>query len=162
MAGCLDKEVSKLSNWKITGPTGCSGRQVSVALNKEEKMKRFVLGLSLFSALCIATVALAVVDKEAISNNVNVIVAGIESGQDVTSFKADAYDPYAFIMVDDGKMLVHPSLTGKSLQETAPPVYQALLKATPEGIWVEYEWQGKTKHTYARKTKNHLIVGSGY
>lgn len=142
--------------------TGCSGPQVSVALNKGGKMKRFVLGLTLVSALCIATTALAIADKTAISNNVNAIVAGIESGQDVMSFKADAYDPYAFIMVADGKMLVHPSLTGKSLQDTAPPVYQALLKATPEGIWVEYEWQGKTKHTYARKTKNNLIVGSGY
>lgn len=125
-------------------------------------MKRFVLGLSLISALCIATFALAAVDEAAISKNVDAIVAGLDKGQDIMSFKADAYDPYAFIMVEDGQMLVHPTLVGKSLKETAPPVYAALLKATPEGLWVEYEWQGKTKHTYAKKTKDNLIVGSGY
>jgi len=125
-------------------------------------MKRFVFALSLLSVLCFATASLATVDEVAISDNVNAIVAGIDQGQDVMSFKADAYEPYAFIMEEDGKMLVHPTLSGESLKEKAPPVYEALLKATPEGVWVEYEWQGKTKHTFARKTKNNLIVGSGY
>lgn len=98
----------------------------------------------------------------AISKNVDTIVAGIESGKKVTEYAPDAFEPYAFIMEENGKMLVHPSLTGESLAEKAPPVYQALLAATPEGIWVQYEWKGKTKHTYAKKTKDNLIVGSGY
>jgi hypothetical protein len=34
--------------------------------------------------------------------------------------------------------------------------------ATPEGTWVKYEWKGKEKNTYVKKTKGNLIVGSGY
>jgi len=125
-------------------------------------MKRFVFALSLLSVLCFAAASLATVNEAAISDNVNAIVAGIDQGQDVMSFKADAYEPYAFIMEEDGTLLVHPTLSGESLKEKAPPVYEALMKATPEGVWVEYEWQGKTKHTFAKKTKGNLIVGSGY
>lgn len=125
-------------------------------------MKRLVVALSLISVLCLAAASFANVDEAAISTNVNTIVAGIDSGKSASEFPATAYEPYAFIMEENGKMLVHPSLTGESLAEKAPPVYQALKDATPEGVWVEYEWQGKTKHTYARKTKDNLIVGSGY
>lgn len=39
---------------------------------------------------------------------------------------------------------------------------RALVKATPGGSWVDYEWQGKKKYTYAKKTKSGLIVASGY
>lgn len=126
-------------------------------------MKKTAVFLSLVSVLFFVTSALASdVDKDAISNNVNTIVAEIDGGQDATTFKADATDPYAFILEEDGKLLVHPSLAGSSLKEKAPPVYDALLKATPEGVWVQYEWKGKTKNTYAKKTKTNLIVGSGY
>ena len=125
-------------------------------------MKRFVLALTLLSAFCIATTSMAAVDEAAISNNVNAIVAQIESGQDIMAIKAEAYEPYAFIMKEDGSMLAHPSLTGESLKDKVPPAYQALMQATPEGVWVQYEWQGKVKHTYAKKTKDNLIVGSGY
>lgn len=125
-------------------------------------MKRLAFIVSLFSVLLVASYAFANVDEAAISKNVDMIVAGIESGKNVQEYKADAYQPYAFIMEQGGKMLVHPSLTGESLAEKAPPVYQALMKATPEGVWVEYEWKGKTKHTYAKMTKDNLIVGSGY
>lgn len=124
-------------------------------------MKRFALVLSLFAVLFFVTGAWAV-DKAAISNNVDTIVADIESGKDIMSFKADAYEPYAFIMEEDGKMLVHPTLAGKSLKEEAPPVYDALMQASPEGIWVKYEWKGKEKNTYAKRTASNLIVGSGY
>lgn len=124
-------------------------------------MKRFVLVLSVLSLFCFTTSAFAV-DEAAISKNVDEIVVGLEGGADITSFTADAYDPYAFIMQEDGQMLVHPTLTGQSLKEAAEPVYQALLQATPDGVWVEYEWKGKMKHTYARKTTTNLIVGSGY
>lgn len=125
-------------------------------------MKRLAVALSLISVLCIAAVSFAEVDEAAISKNVDTIVMAIESGTSAKDFAPNAYDPYAFIMEESGKMLVHPTLTGESLAEKAPPVYQALAVATPEGVWVEYEWQGKTKHTYARRTKDNLIVGSGY
>lgn len=124
-------------------------------------MKRLTLVLSLFALLFVTNSALAV-DKAAISANVDTIVAGIESGKDVMTFKADGYDPYAFIMQEDGKMLVHPSLAGESLKEKALPVYTALLQANEKGVWLQYEWQGKMKNTYAKKTKSNLIVGSGY
>jgi hypothetical protein len=124
-------------------------------------MKRSALVLSLFAIFFLVAGAWAL-DKAVISGNVDAIVAGIESGKDIMSFKADAYDPYAFIMEEDGKMLVHPSLAGKSLKEVAPPVYAALLQASPEGTWVKYEWKGKEKNTYAKKTTGNLIVGSGY
>ena len=102
------------------------------------------------------------IDEATISTNVDSIVAGIESGKDLSAIKADAYEPYAFVMEENGKMLVHPTLAGESLKEKAPPVYTALMQAKPEGVWIDYEWQGKMKHTYARKTSSNLIVGSGY
>ncbi len=124
-------------------------------------MKRFAFVLSLAAVFFWVTGAWAV-DKDAISKNVDTIVTAIDGGKDAVSYKADAFTPYAFILEEAGKLLVHPSLAGESLKEKAPPVYEALTKATPEGVWVEYEWKGKTKHTYAKKTKNNLIVGSGY
>jgi hypothetical protein len=124
-------------------------------------MKRLAVVLSLFVGFFFTNSALAI-DESAISTNVNSIVAGLENGTDVMTFSADNYDPYAFIMEEGGKMLVHPSLAGESLKEKAPPVYTALLQANQDGVWIEYEWQGKVKHTYAKKTSNNLIVGSGY
>lgn len=125
-------------------------------------MKKLAVFVSLCSALFLVSIGYSAVDEAAISNNVDAIVAAIESGKDVSEFTADAYQPYAFIMEEGGKMLVHPSLAGESLKDKAPPVYQALMNATPAGLWVEYEWQGKMKHTYAKKTSSNLIVGSGY
>ena len=124
-------------------------------------MKRLATVLSLLAIFCFVSGAWAV-DKAAISVNVDAIAAGIDSGKDATSYKAEDTDPYAFILEEGGKLLVHPSLAGESLKEKAPPVYDALVQATAEGVWVQYEWKGKTKNTYAKKTKNNLIVGSGY
>ncbi len=124
-------------------------------------MKRSTFVLPLMCLFFAVTLAYAV-NKESISKNVDSIVAALDSGKAAASYAPDAFEPYAFIMQEDGKMLVHPSLTGENLMEKAPPVYQALMKANPEGVWVEYEWKGKTKHTYAKKTKTNLIVGSGY
>ena len=124
-------------------------------------MKRIAFALSLVAVLFLVTGAWAV-DKDAISKNVDTIVAAVDGGKDAASYKADAFTPYAFILEEGGKLIVHPSLAGESLKEKAPPVYEALTKATPEGVWVEYEWKGKTTHTYAKKTINNLIVGSGY
>jgi hypothetical protein len=44
----------------------------------------------------------------------------------------------------------------------APPAYDAVVQATLEGNWVTYQWDGKEKNTYVRKTKTDVIVGSGY
>lgn len=124
-------------------------------------MKRFAVVLSVLALFSVVSGAWAA-DEALISKNVDDIVVAIEGGGDVMAMKADAYDPYMFIMEENGNMLVHPSLAGESLKEKAAPVYEALMAATPEGVWIEYEWKGKMKHTYAKRTKNNLIVGSGY
>lgn len=124
-------------------------------------MKRLMQILSFFAVLFVVTGAWAV-DKTAISNNVDTVVAGIDSGKDVMEYKAAAYDPYVFIMEDGGMLLVHPTLTGSSLQEKAPPAFDAVMHATPAGVWVKYEWKGKEKNSYVKRTKSNLIVGSGY
>lgn len=124
-------------------------------------MRRSTFMISILTILFAVTCAYAV-NKAAISANVDAIVAGLESGKDAKSYKSDAFEPYAFIMEENGNLLVHPSLSGENLMEKAPPVYQALMQANNDGVWVEYEWKGKLKHTYAKKTKTNLIVGSGY
>ncbi len=124
-------------------------------------MKRFTLMLSFF-AVFFAVLSAWAADRGAISNTVDTIVVEIENGKDLTGIKADAYEPYAFVMEQDGTLLVHPTLAGKNLKEAAPPAYAALMQASPEGAWVKYEWKGKEKNTYAKRTTNNLIVGSGY
>lgn len=52
-------------------------------------------------------------------------------------------------MEEGGNLLVHPSLVGQSLKEKAEPVYNECAKATAEGVWVDYVWKEKQKHTYA-------------
>ncbi len=124
-------------------------------------MKRFTLIATVIAVLSMVAYGFAY-DKATISKNVDTLVTVIENGNDVKGLDANTFEPYAFIMQEDGTMLVHPTLTGKSLKEEAPPVYEALMHATADGVWVEYEWQGKMKHTYAKKTTTNLIVGSGY
>jgi hypothetical protein len=113
-----------------------------------------------FSLMAVA----ADVDKDAIKKQVDDIVVAIDGGKPAHDFKdAAKKDPYyVFIMEADGKLLVHPTLEGENLKTKAGPVYEAVSKATPAGMWVEYEWQGKQKSTYVRKAKGNLIVGSGY
>jgi hypothetical protein len=127
---------------------------------EENYMKRLAVVLLVVFA-CFATQSFAV-DKDAIKSNVDEIVAAIDGGKDAASFAPDAYSPYAFIMEKEGKMLVHPSLTGEDLKEKAMPIFIALQTADSEGKWITYEWKGKEKHTYAKMTKNNLIVASGY
>jgi len=124
-------------------------------------MKRLAAVLA-FIAVFFVVAAACAVDRAAVSKNVDDIVAGLESGKDAMAYKADTYDPYAFILEESGTLLVHPTLAGKSLKEAAPPAYAAVMQATTEGAWVKYEWKGKEKNTYVKKTANHLIVGSGY
>ncbi len=125
--------------------------------------KLTIIPLVLFLGICLATGAFAA-DKTAIKNQVDEIVVAIDGGGKAGDFKdaAQKKPHYVFIMQEDGKMLVHPSLVGQSLKEKAGPVYNECSKATANGTWVEYEWKGKQKNTYVRKTKDGLIVGSGY
>ena len=69
---------------------------------------------------------------------------------------------FVFITQENGTLLVHPTLEKQSLKEKAEVVYNAVVKGTPAGSWVDYEWQGKIKHTYVKKTKGGLMVGCGY
>jgi hypothetical protein len=102
------------------------------------------------------------VDKDAIKKSVDSIVQGINKGEAADSFKANDYTPYAFIMKKNGVLVVHPSLTGESLKKKAPPVYEALRKSKSFGVWVDYVWKEKQKHSYVKTTISGLIVGSGY
>ena len=126
-------------------------------------MKRFtVIALVLLSAFVFVAGA-AAADREAIKSQVDEIVVAINEGKSPAEFKDAAQkDPYVFIMEQDGQMVVHPTLEGKNLKESAAPVYEELSKATAEGVWVDYEWQGQKKHSYVREAKGEMIVGSGY
>jgi hypothetical protein len=119
--------------------------------------------LALILGLCLATTAVAA-DKNAIKKQVDDITAAINGGKKAADFADAAHNKpyYVFIMEQGGMLLVHPSLTGKSLKEKAEPVYNECAKATADGVWVGYVWKGKQKHTYVRKAKGGLIVGSGY
>jgi hypothetical protein len=103
-------------------------------------------------------------DKDVIKAQVDEIAIAIEGGKPASDFMDAAKNEphYVFIMEESGNVLVHPSLVGKSLKEAAPPAYDAVILATLEGNWVMYEWDGKEKNTYVRKTKIGVIVGSGY
>ncbi|MGB5422121.1 MAG: hypothetical protein WBN03_08170 [Desulfobacterales bacterium] len=116
-----------------------------------------VMGLSLAAGVFAA-------DKDAIKMQVDEIVVAIDGGKTAADFKdAAKKEPYyVYILQEDGMVLVHPSLEGKSLKEAAMPAYEAVTKATPEGTWVMYEWKGAEKNAYVRKTKSGEIVGSGY
>ena len=123
-------------------------------------MKRIFFFVPLVIIFLLATGLLAA-DKATIKKNVDEIVTAMNNGKAATSYAADAYTPYAFIMDASGKLLVHPNLKGEYLLEKAAPIYEALQQATPEGIWVTYFWKGAEKQTYVRKTNSNLTVGSG-
>ncbi len=124
-------------------------------------MKRIMVMLSMVAVVLFATHAFSA-DQEAISKNVNEVVAAINGGKGAASFAPDAYTPYAFIMEAEGKLIVHPTLAGKDLKVEGMPIYEAIKAATPQGSWVKYIWKDKEKNTYVKRTSNNLIVGSGY
>lgn len=113
--------------------------------------------------LTLTTVGFAA-DKEVIQGQVDEIVQAMNGGKMANDFKdaANKEPYYVYIMEQDGKLLVHPSLEGQNLKETAMPAYEAVSQATEEGKWVKYEWQGAEKNAYVRKTEEGAIVGSGY
>ena len=123
-------------------------------------MKRIAVMVS-FVVFFLLPSGLLAADTTTIKKNVDEIVAAINNGKAATSYAADAYTPYAFIMDADGKLLVHPDLKGEYLLEKAAPIYEALQQATPNGLWVTYFWKGTEKQTYVRKTNTNLTVGSG-
>ena len=124
-------------------------------------MKRLLILISMVALTLFTTQAISA-DREAISKNVDAMVAAIDGGKAATDFAPDAYTPYAFVMDAEGMLIVHPKLAGKDLKEVAKPIYDALQAATPAGVWIQYQWDGKEKNTYAKKTKSNLIVASGY
>ena len=127
-------------------------------------MKRVtMICFTLIVGLCLATGAFAA-DKTAIKKQVDDIVVAIDGGKTAEDFKSSAQNKpyYVFIMEEGGMLLVHPSLAGQSLKEKAGPVYNECAKATADGVWVDYVWKEKQKHTYVRKCKSGIIVGSGY
>jgi len=107
-------------------------------------------------------------DKEAIEKQikkqVDEVVAAIDGGKKVEDFKILATkEPYhIFVMEQGGKILLHPSLEGDDMKSQYRASYDAVIKGTDEGLWVEYEYFGKMKRTYVKKTRGGLIVGSGY
>ena len=122
-----------------------------------------IISLALIIGLCLAAGAFAA-DKAAIKKQVDDIVVAIDGGKTAKDFTSAAQNKpyYVFIMEAGGMLLVHPSLVGQSLKEKAGPVYNECATATADGVWVGYIWKEKQKHTYVRKTKSGLIVGSGY
>jgi hypothetical protein len=92
---------------------------------------------------------------------VNEVVDAINKGKKAEDFRdlAKKEPYYVFIMEQDGGFLVHPYFP--RLQEQDKPIFDAVSKATTEGLWVSYPYLGKS-HTYVRKTKSGLIVGSGH
>ena len=127
-------------------------------------MKRVtIICFALIVGLCLTTGAFAA-DKTAIKKQVDDIVMAIDGGKTAEDFKSAAQNKphYVFIMEKEGMLLVHPSLTGQSLKVKAEPVYNECAKATADGVWVDYVWKDKQKHTYVRKCKSGIIVGSGY
>lgn len=101
-------------------------------------------------------------DKISAEKNVSEMIALLESGRDASSVAPDAFTPYVFVMDQDGRLLVHPTLAGEDLKEKARPIYEILLRATPEGLWVEYTWKGKEKQTFVKRYRDRFIVASGY
>ena len=125
--------------------------------------KYFLIMLVVIVGLALTGVVSAA-DRDVIKAQVDEIAVAIEGGKPVSDF-ADAAKRkphYVYIMEESGKLLVHPSLAGKSLKEKAAPVYDAVAQATLEGTWVKYQWNDAEKNAYVRKTKTGVIVGSGY
>ena len=124
-------------------------------------MKRILLvGLVLLVGMMFTGIILAH-EIEENKKLVDEVVDAINNGKKAEDFKDWAYkEPYyVFIMDQNGKFLVHPIYT--QLQAWDKVIFDALLKATPEGLWVSFPWRGN-RHAYVRKTNSGLIVGSGH
>jgi hypothetical protein len=129
-------------------------------------MKKFLCPILYLMVGMMLTGVIWAADKEAIKkqiiNQVDEVVAAIDSGKKAEDFKMLAKkEPHVFIADQSGKLLVDPTFEGVNLQ-TWKETYDAIFKATAEGVWVEYIYYGALKHSYVKKTKDGFIVGSGY
>ncbi|SMC63119.1 Cache domain-containing protein [Desulfocicer vacuolatum DSM 3385] len=123
--------------------------------------KAFLFSLVLFVGFCLATSSFAADKKEIEKAVSSVVLAGVYND---TACKAKAPEGlYIFVMKTDGKLLVHPSKDAiKDLSTTKYKViYDELIKATSDGLWVQYQWKGKEKNTFVKKHGD-KIVGCGY
>jgi len=122
--------------------------------------KNLIGGLILLLGMMLTGVILAHEIKE---NKILVdeVVVAINNGKKAADFKdlAKKEPYYVFIMEQDGKFIVHSTYT--RLQDRDKDIFDALSKATTEGLWVSFPWGGK-RHCYVGKTKSSLIVGSGH
>lgn len=126
-------------------------------------MKKSVLfSFVLFVGFCFVTCSSFAADKKGIENAVSsVAMAGI-----FTDKACEANAPeglYIFIMEKEGKLLVHPKKD--TLKDLNTPkykvIYDELIKATSDGLWVQYQWNGKEKNTFVKEAKG-KIIGCGY
>ncbi len=94
-----------------------------------------------------------------IKNQVDEVVAAIDSGKKAEDFEyLSKKEPhYLFIMKSDGGVFFHPHYS----RIWGVP-YDAIIKGTTEGLWVEYILEGKMRHSYVKKTKGGLFVVMGY
>ena len=101
--------------------------------------------------------------EKQIKNQVDEVVAALDSGKKAEDFKSLSKKGIEdlFIVDPDGTFLVHPEFLGQNLK-TYRASYNAIVQATTEGVWVEYIHHYRRKHSYVKKTKDGLIVGSGY
>jgi hypothetical protein len=127
-------------------------------------MKRYIVMMLVVVVGLALTSVVSAGDKDAIKAQVDEIVMAIDGGKMASDFTeaANRKPYYVYIMEMNGILLVHPSLVGQNLKEKAAPAYDAVVQATPDGTWVQYEWKGKEKNAYVRTTKSGIIVGSGY
>lgn len=125
-------------------------------------MKKVALvGLVLFLGIYLPFSAIAA-DKGAIEKGVSAVVS---SGHfdDAVCKKNAPESLYIFVMEESGKLIVHPKKDAiKNLN--APKykvIYDELIKASSSGTWVQYQWGGKEKNTFVKKSGD-KIVGCGY
>ncbi|SLM28543.1 conserved exported hypothetical protein [Desulfamplus magnetovallimortis] len=101
-------------------------------------------------------------DRDAIEKGVAAVV---DAGTfDDATCQANAPESlYIFVMKADGELVVHPKKDA-IVNLNAPKfqvIYDEVVKATPEGTWVQYQWDGKEKNTFVKQAGD-MIVGCGY
>ncbi len=92
-------------------------------------MKKYFLMMLIVVVGLALTGVVSAADKDAIKAQVDEIAVAIEGGKPASDF-ADAAKRkphYIYIMEENGMVLVHPSLVGKSLKEAAKPAYDAVV-----------------------------------
>ncbi len=125
-------------------------------------MKKSILfSFVLFVGLCCATYSFAA-NKKAIEKAVSSVT--IEGVYNAKACEAKAPEGlYIFVMEMNGKLLIHPSKD--AIKDLSTPkykvIYDELIKATSDGVWVQYQWKGKEKNTFVKKA-GIKIVGCGY